>query len=774
MKSIAMPCAIVVALWLVSGCVRVPAPPLTTMRPDATLVAEEGEARMTIVVGVNAAPSTRHAAEELQHFLTKMTGATMPLVTDDAPPAPSEIWIGDNQRLRDANVLIDYEVLGQEGYVIRTRGRHIFITGGEPRGTLYGVYGFLEDHLGCRWFTPDVSSIPEAPTLAVLPIDEVRTPALEYREPFVYECFDGDWAARNRVNSSAARLQEHHGGKVTYHGFVHTFESLVPPDTYFDAHPEYFSLVDGKRLKVRSQLCCTNESVIKIVTDEVRRGMSAHPEATVFSVSQNDWYNYCECDQCTALAEAEGSQMAPVLQLVNHVARAVADDFPDKLVDTLAYQYTRKPPATIRPEPNVVIRLCSIECDFAHPFEERTTAENRAFCDDLESWAEIADRLWVWNYNTSFAHYLVPFPNLRVRAPNIRYMIENNVRGIFEQDVYNTPHGQWSTLSGYLGAKLLWNPNYDADLAINEFLQGVYGEAATPMRLYIDLMHEAVSDPTTNMNIWIGPDAPFFTDELFERADNLFDVAEAAVAECPEIRERVQIARMPVDYSIIERTRAMTGEAFILDHEQFTIKIHPDFERRVNRFLDTAERHGLQLIREHDGTLEKYKQEVLGYVNPQARIPMEMPEQPRDMAPGIAYFYYAEHLERLPDFSELMPVAAGVANTISLAPAQDFEHEAFALLFQGYIHIPQDGMYAFTTVSNDGSKLYIGDRLVVDNDGLHRERAETGFIALQQGWHPIRAPYFEAGGAHALAVYYTGPDIPYQEIPPEALRHNIM
>jgi len=759
-------------LTAITGCAGVPLPPITgAAQPEAIIVAEEGEARMTIVVAADASPSTRHAAEELQRFLSEITGAAVPLVTDDAPPSPSEIWVGDNRRLRDANILIDYEALGREGYVIRTRAPHIFITGGEPRGTLYGVYGFLEDHLGCRWFAPDVSVIPTARVLAVLPIDEVRKPVLEYREPFVYECFDGDWAARNRMNSSNARLEERHGGKITYHGFVHTFEGLLPPDKYFDEHPEYYSLVKGKRLKERSQLCCTNEEVVKLVTDEVRRRMAAHPEATVFSVSQNDWHNYCECEACAALAEAEGSQMAPVLHLVNHVARAVAGEFPDKLVDTLAYQYTRKPPLTMRPEPNVIIRLCSIECDFAHPFEERTTVENRAFCDDIEAWAKIANRLWVWNYNTSFSNYLVPFPNLKVRGPNIRYMIANNVRGIFEQDVYNTPHGQWSLLSGYLGAKLLWNPAYDADLAVNEFLQGVYGDAATPMRLYIDLVHEAVSDPATVMGIWIGPDAPFFSDELFERADVLFDVAEAAVEDEPETLERVRIARLPVDYCIIERTRALSAGAFVLDHEKFTVGTHPDFEKRAKRFFTVAERNGLTRIRESGGELEAYKKDVYNYIKPRAHTPVEAPPAPEKLAPGLTYRYYAEQLERLPDFKTLTPADAGVVDRFSLEPAKDKGDEAFALLFEGYVNIPRDGMYAFSVMSNDGSKLFIGKRRVVNNDGLHKEQTVTGFIALRKGWHSIRVPYFESGGVHALTVSYTGPGIPYQEIPAAALAH---
>lgn len=755
----------------IPGCAGMPVPGAASAAEDTLLVAEEGVPRMAIVVSASASPSTRYAAEELQRFLSRMTGADLPLVTDDTPPGPAEILVGQSRRLQDLKILIDYEALGKEGYVIRTRGPHILIAGGEPRGTLYGVYGFLEDHLGCRWFTPEVSSIPDANVLAVLPIDEVRIPKLEYREPFVYECFDGDWAARNRMNGYAARLEEHHGGKIVYHGFVHTFEGLLPPDTYFDEHPEYYSLVNGKRLKERSQLCCTNPEVIELVTAEVRKRMAEHPEATVFSVSQNDWHNYCQCEACTRLAEEEGSQMAPVLQLVNQVARAVAVEFPDKVIDTLAYQYTRKPPKTLRPEPNVIIRLCSIECDFAHPFSERTTPENRAFCDDLEAWAQVANRLWIWNYNTSFSSYLTPFPNLYVRGPNIRYMIENNVRGIFEQDVYNTPHGCFSPLSGYLGAKLLWNPNYDTDLAINEFLAGVYGEAATPLRLYLDLFHEAVKDPDTPMGIWIGPDAPFITDAIMQRADKLMDAAEKAVAHRPDVLERVRIARLSTDFTIMERQRALGCVAFEYDHSQFTVKPSAAFKTRAERFFDTAERHGLLRIRESGEDLAAYKQAVYAYVKPVQLTPEEPVELSATPAPGLICRYYETQVERLPDFKQLRPAATAIAEQINLSPAQGREAVAYALLFEGYFFAPEDGVYTFSTRSNDGSRLYIGDRVVVDNNGLHAEKTETSFVALKQGYHRFAVSYFESGGTAALSAHCAGPNLAYQEIPATALFH---
>jgi hypothetical protein len=209
--------------------------------------------------------------------------------------------------------------------------------------------------------------------------------------------------------------------------FVHTFCRLVPPEKHFAAHPEYFSLVGGKRQDGYAQLCCTNEDVIRICTEEVRAAMRAQPEATVFSVSPNDTDKYCECPRCQALAQEEGTQAAPVLHLVNRVAEAVEKEFPGKAVETLAYHWSRRAPKHLRPRPNVIVRLCSIECCFSHALATCDSPANQAFCQDLRDWAKVAPRLWVWDYVVDFDHYLLPFPNQRVRGPNIRLFVDYTI-----------------------------------------------------------------------------------------------------------------------------------------------------------------------------------------------------------------------------------------------------------------------------------------------------------------------------------------------------------
>ncbi len=559
-------------------------------RADELVLAENGQSLYRIVVADDASPSTKHGAEELQTFLEQISGAKLPIVSDREPMGPRDIILGNNAHLRKLSIEIDFDALGPEGYVIRTVDHRLVIAGGDLRGNMYGVYGLLEDHLGCRWFAPGVSRIPQRKRLAVGPIHQRQVPVLEYREPFTHDCFDGDWCARNRVNSSSGRLEAKHGGKVRFGGgfFVHTFNRLVPPDKYFDDHPEYFSLVEGKRLKVRSQLCCTNGDVIRLCTEGIRKAMRDQPDAFVFSVSQNDWHNYCKCDECQALAKKEDSQMAPVLQLVNRVAAAVEKEFPNQAVETLAYQWTRKAPKTIRPRPNVIVRLCSIECCFSHSLAKCDSQANRRFRADAAAWAKVGNRLWVWDYVTDFRHYLLPFPNQRVRNDNIRFFVHHNVKGIFEQDTYNSSHSELAQLGGYITAKFLWNPDYDEETAIGEFLAGYYGRAAGPIRTYIDLLHDRAAQKNIHVNIWAPPESPHLTDQLLIEANGLWQQAEALVADHPAVLKRVKLSRMSVDYAILERARRPAAEA----------RLKTLASARFGPFFEVLEPSGLTRIEE--------------------------------------------------------------------------------------------------------------------------------------------------------------------------------
>ncbi|MCE5248640.1 DUF4838 domain-containing protein [bacterium] len=730
-------------------------------------LARNGTTKYRIVTAAKPSFSTINAAGELKKFMKEMTGADMLIVSDLEPMTGHEIILGNSDHLRQLGVEIDFDKLGKEGYIIRTVGKHLVIAGGELRGNMYGVYGLLEDHLGCRWFTSEVSRIPHYDRLVLPILDETVIPALEYREPFVYEARDGNWAARNRMNRNCnGTLEDRHGGQVQWAPgmFVHTFNILVPPEKYFKQHPEYYSLVGGKRTADYSQLCCTNDEVVAIVTEGVMKAFHDNPQAEVLSVSQNDCFNYCECEKCQALARQEGSQIAPVLQMVNRVAEEVEKRYSGKAIETLAYQWTRKAPKTMRPRPNVIVRLCTIECCFSHPLKTCDSPQNRDFANDLREWSKICDRLWIWNYCTSFSHYFVPFPNLRVRNDNIRFFVENNVKGIFQQDVYTTPHGELSALSGYLNAKLLWNPSYDENTAINEFLDGVYSEAANPIRVYIDMLHDKVERDNIHVGISEGPWADYLTDEILARADSLWNEAEAAVSGKPDVLRRVKIDRLSVDYAIIAHEQ--NRSAYVIDQDRLAVAVNPAFMERVDRFCRTADDAGVIMLNEPGLTTAQFRAGLEASLKPQSLILIN-PVKQGATEPGLTRRYYKAGWTGEPDFSKMK--ADRIDSTSGFVLPEHADWEVFGAGFEGFITVPRDGVYTFLSRSDDGSKLFIGSTEVIDNGGSHPVQERCGFAALKAGTYPIRATYYNSGGGIAFDVLYRTPGGNIEHIPETAL-----
>ena len=314
--------------------------------------------------------------------------------------------------------------------------------------------------------------MPRRPSLSVGSLAIRFKPPFEYREPYWYVAFDDVWAARNKANGTRAGGDALRGGRQVYEGFVHTFYTLIPPGKYFDAHPDWFSEIDGRRTTTNAQLCLTNEDMRRELVKNLGERLRANPEATIASVSQNDCFGNCTCPNCRAVDEEEGGPAGSLLRFVNAVAADLEAEFPQVAFDTLAYQYTRKPPRLVRPRPSVIVRLCSIECSFARPLDD---PKNKAFFDDLDGWSKIANRLYIWDYTTDFSHYVQPHPNYGVLASNIRLFADRNVRGVFEQGAYQSWGSEMAELRAWVLAKLLWDPRLDGDALREEFLEGYYG-----------------------------------------------------------------------------------------------------------------------------------------------------------------------------------------------------------------------------------------------------------------------------------------------------------
>jgi hypothetical protein len=327
------------------------------------------------------------------------------------------------------------------------------------------------------------------------PVDRTYHPPLAFRWAYYAEnSRNPAFATRLRNNTVADDPKL--GGKTGMTLINHSFGRQIPSQKYGKEHPEYFAEVDGKRLAPvendwhSTEPCLTNPEVLKIVTAAVLEELKANPKQENISVSQNDNDKNCRCANCRAIDEREGTPMGSLLTFVNAVADEVYKHNPNVKVGTLSYWYSRKPPKTIRPRPNVQIQLCSIECCVLHPIDDPECPKNREFCQDVDAWGKICPSISIWNYNTNFQAYQLPFPNLPVIEPNIRYFVANQTRGIFMQAAGDTTGSAFSDLHNYVISNLLWDPNRSGDQLRDEFIRLHYGRAATAIRKIVQLAED--------------------------------------------------------------------------------------------------------------------------------------------------------------------------------------------------------------------------------------------------------------------------------------------
>ena len=549
-----------------------------------TLV-KRGTSKSRIIIPEKAGVIEIQAAKVLQDYVQRISGARIPIESDNTNPQKGEILIGNVNR-PELNV-VSKEKLGKDGVLIKSTENSLVITGGTDKGILYGVYTFLEKYMGCRKYSPSVTYVPKKKTIILHSINDIELPAFAYRENFYRDALDPEYQLWHKLDSHVGP------GKSEWGYWVHTFETLLSPKEYGESHPEYFSFYDGKRhagtvpswdgagLQPEAQLCLSNPDVLEIVCKNLQAAINKNPEAIYWSVSQNDNVHYCRCADCAALDKKYaafapedkmysthgGSKypalgMGSILTFVNKVAAR----FPDKIISTLAYQYSRVPPKDILPAQNVNIMLCSIES------ARNTTMEigDTSFSNDLKGWGRLTNNIIVWDYVIRFSNLFAPFPNLRILQPNLKFMHDNRVSAVFEQGNREIG-GEFAELRAYLIDKLLWNPNINMNEVVNDFLEGYYGKAAKQVKEYIELLHNNNMEHSGyKLSIFGQPvmeKESFLSDSLLTIYNSLFDEAEKAVSEYPEFLDRVKTARLPVYYAMLEIARnEKTGKrgAFII------------------------------------------------------------------------------------------------------------------------------------------------------------------------------------------------------------------
>jgi hypothetical protein len=564
-------------------------------------LAMNGNSQYRIVLPSAASAQEKKAASVLQDYLMQITKAALPVIPASWPGSDYEILLGQNEKLDVLGIPVNFNELGADGFVIKTEGKRLIIAGGNDKGTLFGVYTLLEKYLGCRMYTPKVKVIPQLDTLLLAKISDKEIPRIKYRTIHYKDSWDAEYVDWHKLNHDAE------GERPAWGTWVHTFNQLVPPEIYFKDHPEYYALRDGKRLP--TQLCLTNPEVVKVVIQNLRRDIAGNPQAKYWSVSQNDNRQYCQCDECRALDEKEGSHSGTMISFVNQVAA----EFPDLMISTLAYEYTRKAPATIKPAKNVNIMLCSIEVRRDRPVAEADDSMSVSFVKDVRDWGKIASDIIIWDYVIQFNNLLSPFPNLQVLKPNLQFFADNGVTAMFEQGNREVG-GEMAELRSYLISKLLWDPDADADAVINDFVNGYFGAAGIYVRQYIDEIRTALLTSGMPLKIFGSPidaETTYLTPELLKKYNSIFDKAEAAVADSAKILERVRIARQPLWFAIMEQSKKnFYGDNGVFKKEDGKWVVRPEIRNIIDPFTDLCLRQGVTRLREWSTTPEAYRTDM--------------------------------------------------------------------------------------------------------------------------------------------------------------------
>lgn len=140
-----------------------------------------------------------------------------------------------------------------------------------------------------------------------------------------------------------------------------------------------------------------------------------------------------------------------------------------------------------------------------------------------------------------------------------------------------------------------------------------------------------------------------------------------------------------------------------------------------------------------------------------------------NVQPGLLYQYREGLCQQTSDIKNYPVLKSGVISTFSIDAVKD--DRAFACTFDGYIKIPQSGVYTFSLASNDGAVLFIDGSMLLDNDGYHKAQAIIARVGLDEGFHTIKVDYFQMGRAKKLVVKVKGPGMGMREILAKRLFH---
>ena len=624
----------------------------------------DGKETVPVVVPSVQTPAQKTATAELTEYLAKITGKQFQVVQEGSSSPTSAIYLGNTDFALKQG--LDFGKFGDEEWIIKSYGSHLVIAGGEPRGTLYGVYHFLEDVLGVHWLTPSVEYVPEKTKIELEELNLSGRPPMLYRDVYLVPGISGRiFLARNRMNTS----DSNYGGRMLFsrlsgreaQGSAHTMYTVLGDADclrkLFKEHPEYFPLIDGVRTfdsvrangAAQSQFCLTSLGLRKLWVEALRghirhdrefAGKRGIQPPMFYAIDQNDCYDgFCTCPSCDAVVKREGSKSGLMLDFVNHVADQLKEEAPDAVFLMMAIHSTEPPPKFMKALPNVGIRLCDTTSNILRPWSDPANAGHRK---NLEGWAKICNNIVMWDYSITYGSPVCinyPTPTLRTFAPDLRMLAANHGGGVFfehEQVI----GADMRDLKVWIEIKLAENPGLDYDTLLKTFTDLYYGPAGGKIREYLDLLERASEKGGANISWFPALSAYNFIDaETMSRASRILDEAERMVAKEPELVRRVEHARLSLDRLYLIRSGAYRKSLDMAGRKDVVL---PDYAKTAERYqrVWNHEMDAREVDRNNKFYISEYENNVTKFLDMAAkRKELPVPEQFKRVEPDALYLF---------------------------------------------------------------------------------------------------------------------------------------
>ena len=470
-------------------------------------IVKDGKASSVIVLPEKAGLTEEFAAEQLSYWVREITGTPLEIVRK---PSPDRTGIHIGRAFAEGKFAGDLRFLeDSEGFAVRSDGKNLYLFGARPVGSVFAVYDLLEKNTDIIW-----PCLVEGMDRIFTPVKDLKAGKSNYREKPVFR--ERAWGINNgyyynhprteyfclRLKTNGANAPEAPRKRFGFSDDDYNCHNLwryLPWEKYAAEHPEYYCLVDGKRMKpgYQANLCFSapggaEEFARNFMRDRIESGL----RCGIAGIGVEDTNITCSCKTCMepirlpdgkllAYKENEKKFLSARYYLwLNRVAREVRKKYPDFRIATIAYMFATTPPP-VAIEDNIVIVFCPIGKNIKQDF---TGSTNRSVLETLREWNRLCSSFSVYEYYGCAADY--PRPVSYVIRKDLQIMRKMKIFRIYSEWIHKNNAEYLSAMEFWITCRLLWNPDQDVDALREEYLHKTFRGAAGEMKKFFDIVRD--------------------------------------------------------------------------------------------------------------------------------------------------------------------------------------------------------------------------------------------------------------------------------------------